>query len=105
MGAMNLSEIFTIVFSVVYIVEYSGFIQSLSKWLWEIRGNGNWSGQLIRKPFSCSVCLSFWLVLIYLLKNEQSIILSIGVAVIASISSVLINRLMGVLFRLINRIY
>jgi hypothetical protein len=94
-----------IVFSVVFIVEHSGFIQSLSKMVWQKTKKTKWQGELIRKPFSCSLCLSFWLVLAYLLINDQTIIFAVFVAVIASISSVVVNKVMGMFFRLIHKLY
>ena len=100
-----MSDIAMIVFSVVFIIEHSGFIQSLSKMVWQKIKKTEWRGQLIRKPFSCSLCMSFWLVLAYLLLNEQTIILSVFVSVIASISSIIINRLMGMFLRLIHKLY
>ena len=61
---INLLIITTII---CFIVDLSGFIQEmegiLSKWLkFKVH---------IPKPFSCSLCLSFWINLIYLLIIHQ----------------------------------
>jgi hypothetical protein len=55
-----------ITYITVYIVDISGFITSLSKSIYNwLNPHKEWLGQLIPKPFSCSLCLTFWLVLIY----------------------------------------
>jgi hypothetical protein len=56
-------EIFLITFICVFIVDISGFIDEVETML------GKWLKGKVRipKPFSCSLCLSWWINLIYLL--------------------------------------
>lgn len=57
-------NIILITFIIVFIIDLSGFItdmeKKLSKWL-KIKA-------VIPKPFSCSLCLSFWTNIIYLIS-------------------------------------
>lgn len=56
----------TLTFVVAFIVDYSGIILSLQKLINQIvfKGKAN-PASINLKPFSCSLCSSFWLVLIY----------------------------------------
>jgi len=53
---------------VAFIVDYSGIVLSLQKLVNVIlyKGKAN-PGNISLKPFSCSLCMSFWTVLIYAL--------------------------------------
>ena len=66
---------------VTYIIDHSGIVTSISKALW---GKG-WQGQIIIKPFSCAVCMTFWLTIIYSLFFFQ-IITSIAIGVTSAIA-------------------
>lgn len=65
---------------VVYIIDISGFTQSwhglLQRWLKVSR--------VQVKPFDCSTCMSFWVVLVYSLCSGVVLIHSLGLAVLAS---------------------
>lgn len=62
-------------------------------------------GQQLSKPFSCSLCMVFWSVLIYgLFGIELTVIFSLGLAVASAIASVLIDKLFGIFFKFINKI-
>lgn len=57
-------DLLIIVSIIVFIIDYSGFIHeledSIAKWM-------NVRKVIIPKPFSCSLCLSWWVGLIYII--------------------------------------
>lgn len=89
-------------FVTVFIVDYSGIIFDLSKFLYT-RSGRKWNYQFIGKPFGCSLCLVWWITLIYLLFN-LSFLYAIGIAAASSIFSVLTKKIIGLIFKLINKI-
>lgn len=103
---MNIIEILVLITSIVYIWEHSGFMYDLSKFIYEKLNKGKrYKGQPIMKPFGCYTCMTFWLVGLYaFIAMDLSIILTIGVAVASSILGLLIDKLMGIIIRVINKI-
>lgn len=87
----------------VLIIDQSGFIQSiedgLSKWL-------NIKKAHIPKPFSCSLCTTFWAGLIYLLVAHTLTLPYIAalllIAVMSSVTNDLIYLLKDILTTIIN---
>ena len=68
---------------VCFIVDISGIIESMEK------GLGKWLGgkAVIPKPFSCSLCMIFWVGLIWLIFHGQFTLINIVfVTVIAALS-------------------
>ena len=62
---------FLITFVITVIWDISGFITDLTRIIYEKLNNKPWFGQQLPKPLSCSLCMSFWIILIYLLFNVQ----------------------------------
>jgi hypothetical protein len=92
-------------FAITYIVGHSGIVFDLSGFIWRLTHKGKeWNYQVIGKPFGCAVCLTFWFTLGYMLLNSYGFILAIGVASFMPIVSVLIDRLLRLLFVIINKI-
>jgi len=89
-------------FVIVFIIDYSGIIFDLSKFLYTISGR-EWKYQIIGKPFGCSLCMVWWITLIYLLFNVP-FLYAIGIAAASSILSVLTKKIIGLIFKLINKI-
>lgn len=90
--------------STVYIIDYSGVMVDISKWLYSKTHKGKqWMGQLIRKPFSCSECMTFWLTLITALQST-TIIYSLALATGFGLGSRIIKNILGVIINLINKI-
>lgn len=101
----TLLSILIITASIVYIINHSGIVVSISKTLFNfLNPDKVWMGQLIPKPFSCAICMSFWVVLIIALFSGAGIIYSIGIASLMSLTSILIDRTILVIIRLINLI-
>lgn len=88
-------------FVIVYIIDISGFITSLSKFIFEwLNPKSPWMGQLIPKPFSCAVCMSFWVTLIYALFYTN-VVYSLLIATVSSLLVHLIKFLISLYIRAI----
>ena len=73
----------------VFIVDLSGVMDTLKKWIWKkwIKV-GKWYN-LSLKPFDCSLCSTWWLCLIYLFCTNQITLLTVAIAaIIAFLASV-----------------
>lgn len=80
---MTLANLILIGFISVFIIDYSGFIDEADKILTKVLKSR--VPLHIPKPFSCSLCSTFWLGLIYLLCVGQFNLLNIaGVIVVAA---------------------
>lgn len=85
-----LIDLFLITLIIVFIIDISGFVDEmetiLSKWL---KGKAR-----VPKPFSCSLCMTWWTGLIYLLIIGEFTLLWIAtVALFAFLSGVLATLL------------
>lgn len=88
-----LIDLFLITLIIVFIIDISGFVDEmetiLSKWL---KGKAR-----VPKPFSCSLCMTWWTGLIYLLIIGEFTLLWIAtVALFALLSGVLATLLICV---------
>lgn len=53
---------------IVFIIDLSGFIDTISEFIWNRLYKGiKYNGWLIPKPFSCSLCMCWWVGIIYLI--------------------------------------
>ena len=67
---MNYIDLFEITVIVVIIVDISGFIDSIKAFVGKVLGINNVS----LKPLDCSLCMTFWVSMAYLIyANELSI--------------------------------
>ena len=90
-------------FIVVYVVDISGFMFNISKVVYNIFNPGKvYMGQII-KPFGCSLCLTFWLVLIYLLYSSIPFIPSMFIACICSLFSVPLKNILKYIVYIFNK--
>lgn len=108
---MILLNLFLIAFIAVFIIDYSGFIEEADKILTKVLHS---KVQLhIPKPFSCSLCSTFWAGIIYLLCTHNFGFVSLALLGIVcfltpEILSIiyfikdLINKVFDVLERLLN---
>lgn len=98
-------ELLIICFSITYIINHSGVIFDLSKFIWELTHKGKvWTYQMIKKPFGCSVCMTFWITLGFLIFNSIGIIYALGVSSLMAIISILIDKLIKLIIKTINKI-
>ena len=83
---------FLIVFIITTIIDISGFIIDFSKLVYKILNpSKEYQYQLIGKPFGCSYCLSFWVILIYL-SFHFPFIYAIGTACIFTYVQIIIIK-------------
>ena len=55
-------------FSIVFLIDQSGFINEFKSWLKKLLTNGKMKDPNYSiKPFDCSLCMTFWTSIIYLL--------------------------------------
>lgn len=98
-------QLIIICFSITYIISHSGIVFDLSKFIWKLtHPNKDWTYQIIGKPFSCSICMTFWVTLGFLLFNSVGLIYSLGIASLMAICSILVDKIIGLIIKLINKI-
>ena len=92
-------------FSIVYIMDHSGFLFSFTKFIYGIFNPGKeYLGQALPKPFSCSVCMTFWIVLIFTILNGVAVIYSVGISSAFAIISTIMSKVLKIIIKLINKI-
>ena len=103
---MKMLEIIIIIVSVVYIWEHSGFVFDMSKFVYEKLNKGKkYKGQPILKPFGCYTCMIFWLVGIFAyVSMGLPIILTIGLSVSSCLVGILVDKILMIIIRVINKI-
>ena len=79
---MIFSKLLLIAFITVFIIDYSGFIDEMDKILTKVLKSK--TPLHIPKPFSCSLCSTFWLGLIYLICVNQFTLLNIAGVIVVS---------------------
>ncbi len=99
-------EILIIIISIVYIWEHSGFIYDLSKLVYTKLNKGKqYMGQSLMKPFGCYTCMIMWITTIYYYTQiESNIIYSIGIGVLSSIIGIIVDKILMIILRIINKI-
>lgn len=73
---MTLANLFIIAFIAVFIIDYSGFIEEADKILTKVLKSK--FPLHIPKPFSCSLCTTFWVGLFYLLVAGKLSLVSVA---------------------------
>lgn len=83
---------------IVFIVDLSGFTQSWKKWL------GKWLKVQIGEvpPFDCSLCLTFWAGLIYLIVKGDLSILTLAYLALVSYCTVLMGQVLTAIRELLS---
>lgn len=56
---------------IIFLVDISGGIQSIKKFIWRHLKEGKPYQDFPFKPFECSLCMTFWVGLIYLLFTSS----------------------------------
>lgn len=92
-------------FSIVYIMDHSGFLFSLTKFIYsKLNSTKEYLGQALPKPFSCSICMTFWMVLIYTIYYDVPIVYSIGLSSAFALISSLVSKVLSIIIHFINKI-
>lgn len=80
---------------VVFIIDISGVIHYIKQWIWKIlRGTKKYPDEFELKPLSCSLCMMFWIGLIYLLITHTLTIPMIAYVTILSYTTTSTNLLL-----------
>lgn len=103
-------NIFFIAVILVFGIDLSGVIDSLSQKIWKwMYPKVKYDGWRIPKPFSCSLCSTFWCGLLYLIiTNSFSWFMLLYVALLAFMTPVIASTLVFVkdgLIWIINKMY
>ena len=104
-------NLFLLTCIIVFIIDLSGFVDEMVKRLYyKYIKVGDYHTLIPKlKPLTCSLCLSFWAGIIYLLITSQFTILMIGYVCLLSFLSPIIGDILimikDVLNKIINLIY
>lgn len=104
-------NLFILTCIIVFIIDLSGFVDEMVKRLYyKYIKVGDYHTLIPKlKPFTCSLCLSFWVGLFYLLITRQFTILMIGYVCLLAFLSPIIGDILvmikDVLNKVINLIY
>lgn len=94
---------------IVFIIDLSGFIPEISERIWKILyKNVKYVDWIIPKPFSCSLCMFFWIGIIYLIFTGLSLYMVAYVALLAYLTPVIKDILLYVRdlqIYIINKLY
>lgn len=86
-------EIIALVFSIVFIVDYSGAIDNLSRVIYYFFNKGKYNGWRI-PLIGCSLCTTFWTMILYLSIIGFPPVYVIGVASLCAYSTSFILEIM-----------
>jgi hypothetical protein len=100
---MILLKCLLLTISIVFIIDFSGFLTNLSKFIYEKTTGKVWLGQLLPRPFSCSLCMTFWLTFLLLISN-YSIIFTIFYSSIFAFLTSFIKQLFQLAYKIIFKI-
>lgn len=91
--------------SIVYIVDLSGFTDTWKEWLSKILTKGKiTTSNYSFRPFSCSLCMTFWCGLIYLFVTNSFTIPMFGYVCLMSYLSDYIRQTILVMEHILNKI-
>lgn len=90
-----------IAFVICFIIDYSGFIDEIDKKIGKIIGNKLFK---IGKPFSCSLCMTWWISLIYGLLSGGNFFLVMFISAILGIMTNNITRLIYLMRDILGKI-
>ena len=83
----------------VVVLDLSGFVEEMERLL-----SKKWKRIVrIRKPWSCSLCMSWWTGLLYLLITGKIAIVSVAVLALVALSTTLIKDIIITVMDLVER--
>lgn len=103
-------DILWITVILVFGIDLSGFVDSISKWIWKkMYPKVKYTDWRIPKPFSCSLCATFWSGLAYLgITGTFSWFMLLYVCLLSFFTPVIANILVSVkdgLIWLVEKMY
>ena len=99
-------SLFILTCIIVFIVDLSGFVDEMVKRLYnKYIKVGDYHTLIPKlKPLTCSLCLTFWVGLIYLIETSQLTILMIGYVCLLAFLSPIIGDIFILLKDILNKI-
>ena len=95
-------NLFLIAFICGFIIEYSGFVSNAEEILTKLT-----KSKLkvhIPKPFSCALCSTFWIGLIYICVTDSFSFLNLALVCIAAASASILSNSLAFIRELFNKI-
>ncbi len=96
---MHIVNVLIIIASIVYLYNHTTLIYDLEILLQKKLGTQN----ELRKPFSCSSCMIFWITFLYLLFHE-SFLISFSIGLLSHLLSRLVNKIITLIINVIEKI-
>lgn len=103
-------NIIMIVLSIIFIVDISGVMEYIKRTIFKII-NGRKVNYVPYelKPFDCSLCMTFWIIIIYLFILKYTIINVVFIASMCAISTIIISPTIKLIIysikKLLDKIY
>lgn len=102
---MEIFNLFKILFTIVFIVDYSGVVLYIKKLIWRFLNGNKLPFQYYQiKPFDCSLCMSFWVLLIYCLFNHYGLLNSLFIGTIGAYLASFLSNLLEYIFYIYKKI-
>lgn len=102
---MIVLDLLLIAVIVVCIVDISGFVNSIKSALNKVITNGRFSNfNYSLKPIDCSLCMSWWIGLIYLIIYNSVSLLNITILLLIAVSTPIINDVIRLIQDLITKL-
>lgn len=95
-------NLFLIAFICGFIIEYSGFVTEMEALLTKLTKSK--FKVHIPKPFSCALCSTFWIGLIYICITDTFTFLNLALVCIAAASASLLSNTLGFIRELLNKL-
>lgn len=88
-------EMLMITIMIVFIIDLSGFVLEVKRAFWKLLfGKKSKFVDFSFKPFTCSLCMTWWTLLIYLFITKQNSIYAFFIASVLSYYTTLIGFVM-----------
>lgn len=95
-------NLFLIAFICGFIIEYSGFVSNAEEILTKLTKSK--FKVHIPKPFSCALCCTFWIGLIYICVTDTFTFLNLALVCIAAASASILSNTLGFIRELLNKL-
>lgn len=100
-------DLICMTFIMVFVIDISGVVEHLETFITKLFKS---KFQLhIPRPFSCSLCMTFWSGIIYIICNSELSITSIAIVSLCAMLSSTLNDVINVIInnikKLLNKIY
>lgn len=95
-------NLFLIAFICGFIIEYSGFVSNAEEILTKLTKSK--FKVHIPKPFSCALCCTFWIGLIYICVTDTFTFLNLALVCIAAASASLLSNSLVLIRELLNKL-